>query len=142
MIFSGLGRCLGMLLLVLWLTACSQWLPPREFAPNGEVVAKAIALQLRQSQTQLSDQLDRAVPHLEVHQIIVDHIEPVYTENLPTYHLQGTYNLTLGFGKRSQEQKNNPFDLYLQRQKEGKTWRLLRLWVENGVTQWRSYGVW
>jgi len=54
---------------------------------------------------------------------------------LPAYHLQGDYDLTLRLPHQKDTKQHNNFDLYLQRQIEGKTWRLL----EEVASQWRSY---
>ncbi len=139
-----LMRSLYSLLIVILmstLVACSSPAPPTEFAPDGEIVAKAIALQLNQTQQRLSQQLKATVPDVEISQIQVKLLEPVLVEELPTYHLQGTYYLKLILPRQQVNQPKNPFDIYLQRQAEGKTWRLLRRDALPGSqqVQWRSY---
>ena len=134
---------LGILLVltIVILTACGTNPPPREFAPGGEIVAKAIALQLSQTEQTLSQQLYTSVPQLDIEQIKVQQIEPLSIGNLPTYHLQGTYQLTLKLPRQQVTQKNNPFDIYLQRQAEGETWRLLKrkFSPSKAKLQWSSY---
>jgi hypothetical protein len=128
-------------ILIFVLAACSSPTPPTEFAPDGEIIQKAIALQLNQTEALLSQQLNASPPDLEISKIAVKRLEPVFVEELPAYHLQGTYQLDLSLPRQQVSQKNNPFDIYLQRQAEGKTWRLLKreLHEPNAETQWKSY---
>lgn len=126
-------------ILIVLLSACGTTTPPREFAPNGKVVKKAIALQLNQAEQGLSAQLKASQPQLKINRITVKTIEPLYVAQLPTYHLQGTYNLTINLPRQQVTQKNR-FDIYLQRQAEGKTWRLLkRETSRTGTLSWISY---
>jgi hypothetical protein len=129
------------LLTLVVLTACGAATPPPEFAPKGEIVEKGIALQLSQTQEDLSQQLNTSPPELTIRQIEVKQIEPLFIGNLPTYHLQGTYNLTLKLPRQRVTQRKNPFDIYLQRQAEGETWRLLKRQVSpsSSQPQWSSY---
>lgn len=127
-------------ILIFLLSACSTPTPPIEFAPDGEIISKAIAFQVSQTQQRLSQQLNASRPQIEIAQINVKKIEPIVVGNLPAYHLKGTYNLTLTLPRQRVTQKNNRFDLYLQRQVEGKTWRLLRREASSsGEAQWSSY---
>lgn len=127
-------------IIILLLTACSVSSPPTEFAPDGETVQNAILLQLSQTEQRLSQQLNATHPQLEISQINVKQIEPVYVDDLAAYHLQGIYTLKLTLPRQKVTQKNNPFDIYLQRQIEGKTWRLLRREVLPGKKpEWKSY---
>ena len=120
--------------LILLLSACSAATPPRELAPNGQIVQKAIALQLNQTQQKIADRLNASSPQIQLHQIAVKQIEPIFVDKLATYHLKGTYTLTLKL-PRQQVTQNNAFDIYLQRQAQGKTWRLLK----REANQWTSY---
>jgi hydroxypyruvate isomerase len=122
-------------ILILLLTACNAPTPPTEFAPDGSVITKAISLQLSQTQERLSSSLSAAVPRLKLDSVNVTLIEPVYIAKLPAYHLQGNFNLTLQLPHQRVRQPHNSFDLYLQRQVEGKSWRLLRKVSD----QWQSY---
>jgi hypothetical protein len=127
-------------ILLILLTACSTPTPPLEFAPDGDIIQKAIALQLSQTQQRLSQQLNASRPKLEINQINVKKIEPIVVANLAAYHLSGTYYLTLRLPRQKVKQSNNYFDIYLQRQIEGKTWRLLKREVDSSQkTQWSSY---
>jgi hypothetical protein len=127
-------------ILIVLLTACSTPTPPLEFAPDGEIIQKAIAFELNQTQQRLSEQLNASRPELEISQITVKKIEPVVVSNLAAYHLKGTYTLTLTLPRQQVRRSNNRFDLYLQRQIEGKTWRLLQREVSSAKKeQWSSY---
>lgn len=114
---------------------------PIELAPDGNIIQQAIAQQLYQRLNPLSEQLKTNRPDVKIGQINVKNIESTVVAELPTYHLQGTYNLTLILPRQTINQKNNHFDVYLQRQAEGKTWRLLS--KDNSTTssdkQWKSY---
>jgi hypothetical protein len=133
-------RCFFGGILIILLTACTAATPPLEFAPDGELIQKAIALQLSQTEGRLSKQLNAIRPEFEINQIRVKTIEPVFVEALPSYHLQGTYNLKLKLSRQEVNQRSNRFEIYLQRQIEGKTWRLLRQQINfTGKSQWFSY---
>ncbi|GFE69625.1 hypothetical protein [Chroococcus sp. FPU101] len=128
-------------LLILLLNACSSPTPPKEFAPDGETVKKAIMLQLKQTEASLSEYLDASSPKLDISKINVKKLEPIFIAKLATYHLQGTYNLNLKLPRQKVTQQSNPFDVYIQRQIEGKTWRLLKrdLHNDDAQPQWTSY---
>lgn len=121
--------------------ACNSLTPPTEFAPDGEIVEKAITLQITQNFQRLSDQLNTTLPQLKISQIQVKQLDSILIAHLPTYHIQGIYNLKLMLPRKTTDQKKNQFDIYLQRQIEGKTWRLLKrehdLLYE--TFQWKSY---
>lgn len=139
---SSYWRVCLMVLLVFFLSACQGTTAPLEFAPNGDIVQKAIALQLEHTQARLSEQLNATLPKLEIKQIQVKTLEPIVISDLPAYHLQGIYNVTLTLPRQKVTQKKNAFEIYLQRQSEGKTWRLLQREMKNEKeeeTQWSSY---
>ncbi len=123
------------------LTACQSKAVPLEFAPDGKIVKQAIALQLSQRLNPLSEQLKTQKPQLDISNINVKKIDPVTISNLPSYHLTGTYNLKLILPSQKVKQNQNKFDVYLQRQAEGKTWRLLS--KDNKTSDqdsvWKSY---
>lgn len=122
-------------IIMLVITGCTMVTAPLEFAPNGDIVERAIALQLQQNQQTISQQLNTSLPQLAIKQIVVQKIEPMVITNLPTYHLQGTYNLTLNLPRQQAQQNPSYFDIYIQRQKQGTTWRLLK----QKQNQWYSY---
>ncbi|MDJ0508044.1 MAG: hypothetical protein QNJ64_02135 [Crocosphaera sp.] len=125
----------------LTLTACKTTAVPLEFAPDGQIVRGAISLQLEQRLNPLSEQLNVQKPNLDISNINVKNIDTVIISNLPSYHLTGTYNLKLNLLRQQVKQKENKFDLYLQRQAEGKTWRLLSKdnKISSGEVSWKSY---
>jgi len=121
----------------LCLNGCTIIKPPLEFAPDGNIINQAIILQLKKTQTNLSQSLKSSFPELEINQITIKKTEPIFINKLASYHLKGTYNLTLKYPQETIKQKNNQFEIYLQRQAEGKTWRLLK---KIGSTYyWESY---
>ncbi|HAC63802.1 MAG TPA: hypothetical protein DCF68_09745, partial [Cyanothece sp. UBA12306] len=85
--------------------------------------------------------LNTTTPQLEISQINVKQLESILVAQLPTYHLQGTYNLKLILPRKKITQKHNQFNIYLQRQIEGETWRLLRqdISLSDQKGQWTSY---
>jgi hypothetical protein len=128
-------------LLIILLGACGAPVPPRELAPSGDLVKRAIALQLNQTEQRIWEHLGATEPELEIFGISVKLLEPIYIAKLAAYHLQGTYNLKIKLPEQKQTQKNNSFDIYLQRQIEGKTWRLLRKETDEqeNKSYWTSY---
>jgi hypothetical protein len=123
------------------LTACGPNTPSLGLAPNKPLVEKAIALQVRQTQQQLTQQLQSSPPKFEIAQVKLKQLEPLFIENLPAYRIFGTYNLTLKLPQQQVTQQKNHFNVYLQRQKEGKTWRLAIPQLTNPNTNptWRTY---
>lgn len=107
-------------IMLVLLTACGNV----GLEPSRQIVQRAIALQVEQTQQQLSQQLGLNVKGWEINRVAVKKQEPLVIQDLSAYHVQGTYNVTLKLPKRRVTQEQNEFDIYLQRQKEGKTWRL------------------
>ncbi|KJH70006.1 hypothetical protein [Aliterella atlantica] len=125
-------RRLVLIVLVGLLTACSGV----GVEPNRELVQKAIALQMQQTQQQLQQQ----VRDLDIKHIKIAQKQPISIQDLPGYRVQGTYDLKIKLPKQQLTQPKNPFEVYLQRQKEGKTWRLaLPQFSPNGVSSWFTY---
>lgn len=131
---------LTMILLGL-LTACGSV----GLEPSSQLVQRALALQLSQTQQQLSQQLYLAErpqsPSFEINRVVITQQEPLVIQNLPAYHVQGTYDLTLNLPRRQVNQQQNSFEVYLQRQKEGKTWRLAlpQFTSKNTNATWLTY---
>jgi hypothetical protein len=48
-------------------------------------------------------------------------------QDLQSFRVQGTYDYTVKLPTQQVTQRQNPFEVYLQRQQEGKTWRVARL---------------
>jgi hypothetical protein len=110
-------------ILIIFLTACTSI----ALLPTPELVQKAIAFQLEQTQQQLNQQLDLNLQKLKfnIQRISITQQQPLTIGNLPAYRVQGNYDLTVKLPKRSFKQVQKPFEVYLQIQKEGKSWRLL-----------------
>lgn len=127
-------RSLLAVLLIGLLTACGSGIS----APNKQLVRQAIALQVSQTQQALTQQLRLPqAPKFEIKQVAIASQEPLVIENLPAFHIQGTYDLNLQLPSHPVTQQSNPFDVYLQRQAEGKTWRLAqRLPNSDGIPTW------
>ncbi len=149
-----LSRWLGQvglsIVILSCLISCGVGIPPKELAPDGAIVTRAIEFHLNQTEIDLARQLNLKAPEIEIKNIRVRHIQPLFIAELPTYHLQGRYNLKIKLSRRQINQKNNYFDIYLQRQIEGKTWRLLTpeyghrqaeetVTKNNHPSQWSSY---
>lgn len=124
-------------ILVGLLTACGS----TELTPSSQLVRDAIALQLNLTQQQLSQQLYTSPPSFKITRLQITQQEPLLIQKLPAYHIRGTYNLTVQLPQRQLTQQQNPFDVYVQRQKEGKTWRLARPQFTDKDTQaaWLTY---
>jgi hypothetical protein len=119
-------------------TACGINTPSLGLAPGKQLVQKAISLQVNQTQQQLTQQLHSSSQKFEITQVALKQLESLFIGNLPTYHFRGTYNLKLELPQQQATQQKNPFDVYIQRQKEGKTWRLL-IPQDNGKGSFKSY---
>ncbi len=138
-VLNWLGKIYWLIIIILLLNGCALRTPPTELAPNGEIVKSAIALQLTQTEQTLAQQLNLAAPEINISNIRVQKLKPLFIAQLATYHLQGKYNLKLKLSHRQIAQKNNFFDIYLQRQAEGKTWRLLKKESKGERGEWSSY---
>lgn len=114
------------------LTACSSV----GTEPNKTVVQKAIALQMQQTQQQLQQQ----VRDLEIKRVNIAQKQPISIQDLPGFRVKGTYDFTIKLPKQKLTEQKNPFEVYLQKQKEGKTWRLaLPQFNTDGVPSWLTY---
>ena len=132
-----IGRLIVMVLIWL-LVACSG----TRSSPNQALVKKAIALQLRLTQEQLNTPLHIArSPQLDVKSIQITDSDRLRDQKLPTFHLQGTYNLNIQLSEQTIKQRKNPFEIYVQQQIEGETWRLLRPQTTAEGTEWLSYQI-
>jgi hypothetical protein len=134
----GMGMLRGFLAiaLVLLLTACNV----AGVEPNKALVERAIALQLEQAQTELSQQLRLDTPtEIRIKHLTITEQTPLTIQNLPSYRVKGNCDFTVNLPKRSVTQRQIPFEVYLQRQKEGKTWRRAFLKTnDNGDSFWAS----
>lgn len=129
-------RGLIICLLTLLLTACNN----TSIGPSTELVQKAIAFNLENTQEELSQKLSLDTRGFNINHLHVDQKKLFKLENLPTYKLSGTYDLIFKLAEREITEKHKSFDVYLQMQKEGKTWRLLLPKIEENHTKsWYSY---
>ena len=111
-------------------------------SPNQALVNQAIALQLHLTQAELNSplHLERS-PQIEVKGIQITNSDRLPDQKLPTFHIQGTYNLEIKLSEQTIKQRQNPFEIYLQQQIEGETWRLLRPQTTAQGTEWFSYQI-
>lgn len=123
------------------LAACGTGTPPLSLTPNKQVVEKAIALQVKQNHERLTQRLQSSPPNVEITQVTLKQLEPLFLDNLATYHIWGTYDLKIKLPSQQVTQQQRPFDVYLQRQPEGRTWRLvIPEGISNGFpVSWRTY---
>ncbi|WP_414563968.1 MULTISPECIES: hypothetical protein [unclassified Anabaena] len=124
-------------ILLMLITACGSV----GLLPTTQLVQKAIALQVEQTQQQLQKKLDLDFQGFEIKRISISQEQPLTIQNLPAFRVLGTYDLIFKLPKRQLKQLQQPFEVYLQIQQEGKTWRLLRPEKESKNTQqtWHSY---
>lgn len=124
-------------ILLVVLTACGSI----GLLPTSELVQKAIAVQLEQTQKQLNQKLELDFRGFEIKRLTIIQEKPLTIQNLPAFRVQGNYDLILKLPKRQLTQPQQAFDIYLQIQQEGKTWRLLLPDKGSQDTQpiWRSY---
>ena len=127
--------CCGLLLLLM--TGCQKGQAPREFAPDGTVIEQAMKMELRQYYRGLSQTLAAPPPDLDLKNIQVNQLDSFFLKGLPVYHVQGTYDLELTLPTQTETRKRNHFDLHLQRQTEGKTWRSLK----QVAAGWQSFAI-
>lgn len=126
--------------LLIMLTACSSI----ALLPTPELIEKAIAIQLKQTQEELNQKLDLHLQKLQLQHLYIVEQQPLTIENLPAYRVTGSYDVNVRLAKRRFTQLQKPFDIYLQIQKEGKSWRLLipeksQKNSENTPSKWQSY---
>ena len=109
--------------------------------PTTQLVQKAIALQVDQTQQQLNQKLDLDFQGFEIKRLKIQQEQPLTIQSLPAFRVLGTYDLILNLPKRQLKQLQQPFEVYLQIQQEGKTWRLLLPEQDNhdAHKSWRSY---
>ncbi|MEB3338638.1 MAG: hypothetical protein VKJ46_14310 [Leptolyngbyaceae bacterium] len=118
-------RAILVVILAGFLVACGATVA----APSNQVISQALSLHLTQVQQELNQHLpigSDQPPQFEIKHLAIAQKNPVSIEKLPGYQIQGTYDLTLKFPKRQVTQKQNPFELYLQWQKDSESWRWAR----------------
>jgi succinylglutamate desuccinylase len=128
------------IVLLVFLTACSSTPIMR---PDRQLVQKALTVQLAQVQQQISQKLHLSSPlQLEIDRLKIKEQKQLKIGNLSAYRVIGTYDRTLQISQRRVTQGNSPFEVYLQLQQEGKTWRLA-IPQNNGdkIQAWRTYSI-
>lgn len=112
-------------LLTVFLSSCNGGLgarvPPR-------IIQKAIAWELLHTQTRLDQTLFSDFSHssrIRVERVQILDQKPLTIQGLSSYAVQGTYHLLLGLPRHHQIHRQFAFNLILQQQQEGKTWRLV-----------------
>jgi hypothetical protein len=128
-------RLIVVCLLMVFLSGCSG----NPLTPTNGLVKKAVTLQMEQTQQQLSKQLDLTIKGFEIKHLAIRQLQSQSIQNLPAYRVKGVYDIVLNFPKRKLSKEKKHFDIYMQLQKEGKTWRLLQPEKSAGETVWRSY---
>ena len=109
----------------LFLWGCSTNQPPLEFTPPPQIIEKAIVMQLELKYDRVSKNLTTKKPQYKITNIKVDKIEPTVKFDLPTYHLEGKYQLRIKNDRRKSKKIASNFQVDLQRQSSGQTWRLI-----------------
>ncbi|MDX2232607.1 MAG: hypothetical protein NW220_23460 [Leptolyngbyaceae cyanobacterium bins.349] len=115
-------RIICAIALALLLSACNSL----GQLPGKDLVAQAIAIQLNQAQQELSQQLrlDDPLPEVTINRVAIATQTPLKINNLAAFHITGSCDYTIKLSHRSIAQRHIPFETYLQRQSEGKTWRV------------------
>ncbi|MDZ8056020.1 MAG: hypothetical protein RMX63_31875 [Aulosira sp. ZfuCHP01] len=124
-------------ILFMLLTACGNI----GLLPTSQLVQKAIALQLEQTQQQLNQKLDLDFQGFDIKRLSITEEKSLTIQSLPAFRVRGNYDLIIKLPKRRLTQLQQPFEVYLQIQQEGKTWRLLLPERIGKDTQpiWHSY---
>ncbi|MEW5860989.1 MAG: hypothetical protein AB1861_27055 [Cyanobacteriota bacterium] len=123
-------------ILIILLSACQAVGP----GPGIALVEQAIAMQVSQTQQQLVRQLGLSQPpELEITRIGVKKREPLVIEDLQAFRLRGNYDLKIKLPAKENFQRNKPFDVYLQRQKQAQTWRLAIPAGNENEQKWTTY---
>ncbi|WP_371259646.1 hypothetical protein [Calothrix sp. 336/3] len=131
------GVLVTLLLICLSLSGCTAIV----LAPTTQVIEKAIAVQLEHTQEKLNQQLDLDFQSFAIKHLFIQKQKALSLKNLMTYRVSGTYDLVFQLPDRKLTQAKKPFEVYLQLQKEGKTWRLLMSDNDTKDTEatWHSY---
>lgn len=133
---QSITRLIVTIILGALLVACQG---PNGPLPTKSLIKKAIALELTQTQQYLSEQLRLSQPlGFVIKGVQIQKTESLDLEALPTFHILGSYDLEMKLSQHSIHQKRNPFDLYLQRQIEAKTWRLAK---PKSDGEWLTYAL-
>ncbi|RAQ45312.1 hypothetical protein B9S53_07800 [Arthrospira sp. O9.13F] len=121
-------------LLALTLWGCS----PVGITPTPTLVQQALTIQIKEIHQQLKLQSDfaRSPQSFKITRVAISNMEPIMINNLQGFKVEGTYNLSVKFSDRWWREQQNRFQIYLQRQAQGRIWRLARL--ENQTNRWST----
>lgn len=128
-------RVICAIALAILLTACGTL----GQGPGKDLVEQALILQLEQVQQELSQQLRLGEQSTEfkINRIAISTQTPLTINNLAAFHIVGSCNYTVKLPDHAIPQRKIPFEVYLQRQQEGKTWRVaFPRTTENGDLTW------
>jgi hypothetical protein len=106
--------------------------------PPTDLVERALALQLSQTQEELSQQLRLGyLPDVTIQRLKIADQSSLQIQSLQAFQVNGTCDYTVKLPTQSRTQRQVPFEVFLQRQAEGKTWRLAALKAdETGDRVW------
>ncbi|WP_126147371.1 hypothetical protein [Synechococcus elongatus] len=126
------------LVLVLVLSACTAF-----GLPDRAVIRAGLTLQLQQTETQLSDQLRLATPIIRVQKLKIRDRKPLDIGGRPAFQVLGQATWQLQQSGQKQQIKAQPFELYLQRQPQARTWRLAipQPSSQSDRQEWSTYAI-
>lgn len=112
-------------LISLTLSGCSSV----GITPTPTLVQQALTIQIKAIHQELNLQSDFAnyPQSFKITRVAIAHLEPIMINDLQGFKVRGTYDLRVRFRHRSLTERQNQFLIYLQRQAQGKIWRLARL---------------
>ena len=123
-----IARMVVAMLLMGLLAACGGEPPPQA------IVEQAIALEINQTQQQLQQQLFRGSTEFPAGRVDHVKVKKQQSQTLPSeraassklngYRVEGTYDLIVETPSQRSTRRQNPFEVYLQYDSEGKTWSL------------------
>ena len=127
-------------LLILLLTSCQINL----FIPDQQLIGRAIARQIQLTSSNLQENLlmqGKVNQAFIIDRLLIENIETSDIMGGRSYHVTGAYHLQSDPPSQTKIRADHPFDIYIQRQIEGKTWRLLRPVFDQEGKQinWLSY---
>lgn len=125
--------------IVILCVSCTVEKPPLEFAPSPSIIEKALTFKVEYEQKSLSRQLTEKKLNFTITEINIKKIEPIILFDLPTYHLEGNYKIKFSKNSHQNTSVTNTFNLDLQRQSTGKTWRILLKSKDKKSVKYSSY---
>jgi hypothetical protein len=114
---------------------------PMVLITDSRLVQRAISRQISLSEEKIGglySPQNADASTIRVHGIRITQVESLMIENLPSLRSRGNYDLQRKRRGQRLIQKQKPFDLYLQSQKQGLTWRLAR---PLGRGEWGTWGL-